>query len=90
MSVPQHDRQTDLLALPSPEVLRNIAAKQDARAQIIRTRRAQESQLKSSVSNNSNQEAAAAQVIQRNYRGYKERRELKGWGVSGGDRWLEV
>ena len=88
---PQEQQKKNPLALPSPEVLRDIAAKQNARAQAIRARRAQELQLKLSVSNkNGRQETAAAQVIQRNYRGYRERRELKGWGVSGGDRRLEV
>ena len=100
MNPPQHEAQRDPLAVPSPEILRDIAAKQDARAQAIRARRAQELQMKRSVSNSYShsdglsgsrkEQAAAAEVIQRNYRGYRERRAMEGWGVSGGDRWLEV
>ena len=90
MNVSQQEEPRDPLALPSSQVLHDIAAKQDARAQAIRTRRAQELQLKLSGSDHGREEAAAAAVIQRNYRGYRERRELRGWGVSGGDRWLEV
>ena len=100
MNPPQPEMPRDPLAIPSPEILRDIAAKQDARAQAIRARRAQELQMKRSVSSsNSNgnggsvksrEQAAAAEVIQRNYSGYRERRAMEGWGVSGGDRWLEV
>ncbi|KAK5131399.1 hypothetical protein LTR08_000935 [Meristemomyces frigidus] len=93
-----HDH--DPLALPAPAVLRDIATKQKARAAEMRARRAQEGQVRRSgsgsgsggVSGTGEQEqaAAAAAVIQRNYRGYRERRVLGGWGLSGGDRWLEA
>lgn len=36
------------------------------------------------------QQEQAAQVIQRNYRGYRERRQLKGIGLSASTRWSEV
>jgi hypothetical protein len=32
----------------------------------------------------------AAQVIQRNYRGYRERRQLQGMGLDASARWAEV
>lgn len=35
-------------------------------------------------------EAAAAEPIQRNYRGYRERRQLQGLGLDPSTRWLEV
>jgi hypothetical protein len=36
------------------------------------------------------EEKAAAQMIQRNYRGYRERRQLKGIGLDASARWAEV
>ncbi|KFY20882.1 hypothetical protein V491_03347, partial [Pseudogymnoascus sp. VKM F-3775] len=33
---------------------------------------------------------AAAEVIQRNYRGYRERRQMRGWGLDPGSRWVEA
>lgn len=73
----------DPLALPSPERLREIAAKQDERAKEIRARRAQQAQGLSD-------ESQAAQVIQKNYRGHRDRRALQGYGLDPGTRWLEV
>jgi hypothetical protein len=35
-------------------------------------------------------EEDAAQMIQRNYRGYRERRQLKGIGLDASARWAEV
>jgi hypothetical protein len=35
-------------------------------------------------------EEEAAQLIQRNYRGYRERRQLKGIGLDASARWAEV
>jgi hypothetical protein len=40
--------------------------------------------------NESQQQADAAQMIQRNYRGYRERRQLKGIGLDASARWTEV
>uniref|UniRef100_A0A093XIJ8 Putative membrane protein ycf1 n=1 Tax=Talaromyces marneffei PM1 TaxID=1077442 RepID=A0A093XIJ8_TALMA len=36
------------------------------------------------------QEERAAQTIQRYYRGYRTRRELKGWSLSSSTRWIEA
>lgn len=33
---------------------------------------------------------AAAKLIQRNYRGYRERRHMRGWGLDPGIRWVEA
>lgn len=38
----------------------------------------------------SKEEEQAAQLIQRNYRGYRERRQLRGLGLDASDRWAEV
>lgn len=36
------------------------------------------------------EEEQAAQMIQRNYRGYRERRQLQGMGLDASARWSEV
>lgn len=72
----------DPLALPSPEVLREIAAKQDAKAAEIQERRKQQCPTDA--------RDAAAQVIQKNYRGYRTRRALQGYGLDSTARWVEV
>ena len=72
----------DPLAPPSPEVLREIAAKQDAKATEIRQRKKQWEE--------SDECDGAAKVIQKNYRGYRTRRALEGYGLDSGTRWLEV
>ena len=76
-------KKHDPLALPAPEVLRDIERKQaERRKEILERRRKQDSQL--------DDEAKAARVIQRNYRGHRERRALKGYGLDPSTRWLEV
>jgi hypothetical protein len=42
------------------------------------------------ASNGEQQQQDAAQMIQRNYRGYRERRQLKGIGLDASARWHEV
>ena len=71
----------DSLKLPSPEALREIAARQDARCKEIQAARKVQ---------NENQEQQAAELIQRNYRGYRARRQLKGIGLDSSTRWIEV
>lgn len=39
---------------------------------------------------NSAEQQEAAQMIQRNYRGYRERRQLQGFGLDASARWAEV
>lgn len=43
-----------------------------------------------SSSSSSNAQQQAAQLIQKNYRGYRERRQLQGMGLDAGARWSEV
>ncbi|KAF1932454.1 uncharacterized protein M421DRAFT_417170 [Didymella exigua CBS 183.55] len=39
---------------------------------------------------NDQEQQNAAQLIQRNYRGYRERRQLQGIGLDASARWAEV
>ena len=72
----------DPFALPSPEVLREIAAKQDAKArELAEKRRGRGSH---------NEQDDAARVIQKNYRGYRTRRALQGHALDSSTRWMEV
>ncbi|KAH7399642.1 hypothetical protein BKA66DRAFT_452265 [Pyrenochaeta sp. MPI-SDFR-AT-0127] len=43
-----------------------------------------------SVESGDQEQEQAAQMIQRNYRGYRERRQLKGIGLDASARWAEV
>jgi hypothetical protein len=77
--------------LPSPDKLREIQVKQDERAEQIKARRAQELQRKATKEQlGEDEQAHAAQVIQRNYRGYRDRRALKGFGLDPSTRWVEA
>lgn len=71
--------------LPSKEQLREIAARQDAKEKEVAAARASERRRESG-----NKERNAAEVIQRNYRGYRSRREMAGYGISSQTRWLEA
>lgn len=79
---PQQKKKDELLALPSPEKLREIARRQDERALEMRAKR----QRASTIDERTN----AAQIIQRHYRGHQTRRELKGYALDPSTRWLEV
>lgn len=82
------------LSLPSQEVLREIARKQEERAKAIRERRAREGvpvqEDGAQQDGEGERRANAAKMIQRNYRGHRERRALEGYGLSPSTRWLEV
>lgn len=85
---PSKPTKQDTLALPSAEVLRQIAERQDARAAEIRARRAER---KSTVGRtNEEKQDTAARLIQRNYRGHRTRRAMEGRGLDPSLRWLEV
>ncbi|OCK93551.1 uncharacterized protein K441DRAFT_139834 [Cenococcum geophilum 1.58] len=66
---------------PSRERIAEIAAKQDAKAA---ARKVAQPERKS------HEEEQAAQMIQRNYRGYRERRQLAGMGLDSSTRWVEA
>jgi hypothetical protein len=83
----------DPLALPSPEVLAEIARKQDARAAEIQAARLARRQSKkgesASVTEEQNRSDAAV-MIQRNYRGHRTRRAMEGRSLDPSVRWIEA
>ncbi|KAF2157575.1 hypothetical protein K461DRAFT_20802 [Myriangium duriaei CBS 260.36] len=97
------DSEEDPLALPPKQVLREIAAKQDAKEKEILERRRAE-QNKQSEHDERRDAAEKIQVEQpsasthddpahaeqRNYRGYRSRRELRGHGLTPTERWTEA
>jgi hypothetical protein len=74
-------QQEEHYALPSPEVLREIATKQDAKAKELKEKRRQKT---------FDEKDHAARLIQKNYRGYRTRRAMKGYGLDPSTRWVEV
>ena len=87
MDTPQDNKSSDPLALPAPEVLAEIARKQEARAAEIRAARGARRQSK----NGEEQERdKAAVMIQRNYRGHRTRRAMQGRGLDPSVRWIEA
>jgi len=86
------------LELPSKEKLREIEARQDAKEKEVLEKRQR--------ADSTPQDTAARLIQvpedltttipegsdhhQRNYRGYRERRELKGHALSSSERWTEV
>lgn len=78
----------DPLALPSAEKLREVAERQDAKAQEIREQRRQQRAEQNEKENN--EQGEAAKVIQKNYRGYRARRALEGYGIDPGSRWMDI
>jgi hypothetical protein len=87
MDTPQDNKSSDPLALPAPEVLAEIARKQEARAAEIRAARVARRQSK----NGEEQERdKAAVMIQRNYRGHRTRRAMQGRGLDPSVRWIEA
>jgi hypothetical protein len=91
MDTPQDSKSRDPLTLPSPDVLAEIARKQDARAAEIRSARAARRHSKEggSVSEEQNRNNAAM-LIQRNYRGHRTRRAMQGRGLDPSVRWIEA
>lgn len=67
--------------LPPAEQLRELAIRQDAKEKEVR-----EARIKRTTS----EHQAAAELIQRNYRGYRARREIKGYSLSPSQRWAQV
>jgi hypothetical protein len=80
----------DGLQVPTAEEMREIGRKQDERAKEIAERRRQQREKASAVDNADEERDRAAKVIQKNYRGYRARRALKGFGLDPGTRWMEL
>lgn len=83
------------LVVPPPETLRLIAEKQDAKAAEIATRRREERERKEQKQHEkqgspSLERNAAAELIQKNYRGYRTRRQLRGYGLDPSSRWVQL
>jgi hypothetical protein len=83
----------DPLVLPSPEVLAEIARKQNARAAEIQAARLARHHSKkgesASVTEEQNRSDAAV-IIQRNYRGHRTRRAMEGRSLDPSVRWIEA
>jgi hypothetical protein len=92
MDTPQENKKSsDPLVLPGPDVLAEIARKQDARAAEIRAARAARRHSKDGGSASEEQSRKnAAMLIQRNYRGHRTRRAMEGRGLDPSVRWIEA
>lgn len=87
----QHSPSDDHLTLPGPDVLAEIARKQDARAAEIRAARTARKQSKESWGVSEEQSRSnAAILIQKNYRGHRTRRAMEGRGLDPSVRWIEA
>ncbi|KAK4565560.1 hypothetical protein LTR86_004177 [Recurvomyces mirabilis] len=76
--------------LPPPEKLKEIWTKQEKCAETIKARRAEELARKTTKEQQANAEQHAAEVIQRNFRGYRDRRALRGYELSPSLRWIDA
>jgi len=88
-----NDGSKDPLALPSSDVLAEIARKQEARAVEIQAARLARRQSKKGASASVTEEqnrSDAAVMIQRNYRGHRTRRAMEGRGLDPSVRWIEA
>lgn len=91
MDTPQDNKGSDPLVLPAPEVLAEIARKQEARAEEIRAARAARRLSKDGGSVSEEQSRRdAATLIQKNYRGHRTRRAMEGRGLDPSVRWIEA
>ncbi|KAM0698583.1 hypothetical protein Q7P36_002050 [Cladosporium allicinum] len=83
----------DPLALPSPEVLAEIARKQEARAaeiQAARLARRRSKKGESASLTEAQNRSDAAVLIQKNYRGHRTRRAMEGRSLDPSVRWIEA
>ncbi|KAL1651264.1 hypothetical protein SLS58_000603 [Diplodia intermedia] len=71
-----------VLQVPSQDEIQAIARRQDAKRAAMQATKSQDQR--------DEEEAVAAALIQRNYRGYKQRRELAGMGLDPSTRWVEA
>lgn len=80
----------DPLALPPPDVLKAIEDRQNERAQQIKEKRRKEIFAAVTEEIEDGRRRHAAELIQRNFRGYRDRRVLKGRGIDPDTRWMDV
>lgn len=83
------EQAQNALTLPPPEKLREIAARQDAKAKEIQERRRRELHQQQPEDDGEERDTAA-RMIQKNYRGYRARRALSGYGLDSNTRWIEA
>lgn len=79
--------------LPSPEILAEIARRQDANAADIRAAREERrrsKELGAAAGGEEESRRKAAMLIQKNYRGHRTRRAMQGRGLSSEVRWMEA
>jgi hypothetical protein len=83
--VRSHKDYLDSLIPPTQEEIRHIASIQEAREEeLIRKRMSMDNP------ESDDERAKAAALIQRNYRGYRERRQMYGLGLDPTSRWVEA
>jgi hypothetical protein len=85
-SVRSHQEYLDSLIPPTEEEIKRISSVQEAKEEeIIRKRISIENPELSDE-----ERTKAAALIQRNYRGYRERRQMQGMGLDPSRRWVEA
>jgi hypothetical protein len=85
-SVRSHQEYLDSLVPPTEEEMKRISRVQEAKEEeAIRKRISMENPELSDE-----ERTKAAALIQRNYRGYRERRQMWGMGVDPSSRWIEA
>jgi hypothetical protein len=85
-SAKAHQKYLDSLEPPSQEMVAQITAAQEQKEEEVMQKRL--SQDAPNLSDAERQKAAG--LIQRNYRGYRERRQLQGFGLDPSSRWMEA
>jgi len=85
-STRSHQEYLDSLIPPSQEEIQRIARVQEAKEEEIAKRKLSVDD----VGMNDEERAKAASLIQRNYRGYRTRRQLQGFGLDASSRWVEA
>jgi hypothetical protein len=85
-TVRSHQEYLDSLVPPTKEEIKHIGSVQEAKEEeIIRKRISMENPELSDE-----ERTKAAALIQRNYRGYRERRQMQGMGLDPTSRWVEA
>ncbi len=85
-SLRSHKEYLDSLIPPTKEEIKHISSVQEAKEEEIIRKRI--SMVNPELSDEERTKAAA--LIQRNYRGYRERRQMQGLGLDPSSRWVEA